>query len=61
MNNKSVNICVQGFTMGVGFRFYEIHSGLELLDLSFIFDALRGFVPFCSFVSVSGQLSDASC
>jgi hypothetical protein len=46
MNNRSVNICVQDFTMGVEFRFYEIHIGLELLDLSFMFDALRGFVSF---------------
>ena len=61
MNNRSVNICVQDFTMGVEFRFYEIHIGLELLDLSFMFDALRGFVSFWSFVSVSGQLSVASC
>lgn len=53
LNNKSVNICVQDFTMDVAFCFYGMCIGLELLDLCFMFDALGGFVPLCSFVSVS--------
>lgn len=56
-----MNICVQGFTMDVRFCFYGIHIGLELLNLCFMFETLRRFVPFCSFVSVSGQLSVAYC
>lgn len=47
MDNKSVNICVQGFTVDVGLCFCGMHIGLELLDLCVMFEALREFVPFC--------------